>query len=373
MKKRIVSIMMAVTLAAALTAGCGNSGSGQAETTQAATTAAAETEAKAQDATDAETEAAETEAAPDNSSYSGTVMLYSSMQEDQLIAVKQAFEAKYPNVTMEYYFAGTSKVVTKISTEAQAGQVDADVIWVGDASDYVSFKNEGILQKYSSPEAEQIDDAYIDPEGYYTAARLVGVGIGYNTTMVSEEEAPKTWNDLLDEKWNDQIVMSDPGTAGTTAYWMNALMCDDNYGADFMQKLHDNGCYLESGTTATHNQLAAGAYKVGVCIDYVTANLAAEGSPIAFLYPDETVVIPSPIGLVANCANEENGKLLYDFLISKEGQEVLVANNLISVRNDVDQTADVGALAAKALESDMSELVENSSKNLEEFNKMYGL
>ena len=34
---------------------------------------------------------------------SGKVMLYSSMQEAQLQAIEQAFEAKYPTVDMEYY------------------------------------------------------------------------------------------------------------------------------------------------------------------------------------------------------------------------------------------------------------------------------
>lgn len=313
--------------------------------------------------------------APEQKTYSGKVMLYSSMQEDQLIAIKQAFENKYPGITMEYYFAATSKVVTKISTEAQAGHVDADVVWVGDASDYVSFKNAGILQQYTSPEAapDIIDPAYVDPDGYYTAGRLVGVGIAYNTVTVSEDEAPKTWNELLDEKWNDQIVMSDPGSAGTTAYWMNALMCSDRYGVEYMQKLKDNGCYLESGTTATHNQLAASAYQVGVCLDYVTANLAAEGAPIAFLYPEDTVSIPSPIGLVAGCNNEENGKLLYDFLLSREGQEILVANNLVSVRNDVEQAADVATMAARAMDCDLSKLAAESEANLDTFNKIFGL
>ena len=313
---------------------------------------------------------------PENNTpaYSGTVMLYSSMQEDQLVAIKQAFEKKYPGITMEYYFAGTSKVVTKISTEAQAGQVDADVIWVGDAADYVSFKNEGILQQYHSSELDSgaIDSAYVDPDGYYTAGRLVGVGIAYNTALVTAEEAPKTWNDLLDPKWNDQIVMSDPGTAGTTKYWMNAMMCSDTYGLDYMQKLHDNGCYLESGTTATHNQLAASAYKVGVCLDYVTANLVAEGSPIAFLYPEETVSIASPIGLVANCKNEVNGKLLYDFILSVEGQQVLVANNLVSVRSDVEQSVDLSAIPS-FLACDMAKLAEDADANLEAFNTLYGL
>ena len=304
--------------------------------------------------------------------YSGKVMLYSSMQEDQLLAIKEGFEKKYPGVTMEYYFAGTSKVVTKISTEAQAGHVDADVIWVGDAADYVSFKEEGILQQYTSPEAAGLDPNYIDAEGYYTAARLVGVGIAYNTVTVKPEDAPKTWSDLLDPKWKDQIVMSDPGTAGTTKYWMNAMMCSDKYGADYMQKLKDNGCLLESGTTATHNQLAAQAYQVGVCLDYVTANLVAEGSPIAFLYPEDTVSIASPIGLVKDCNNEENGKLLYDFILSKEGQEILVANNLVSVRSDVEQSVDLSAIPS-ILECDFAKLASDSGSNLENFNKIFGL
>lgn len=320
---------------------------------------------------DANAAPASTVATADNK---GTVMMYSSMQEDQLVAIKGAFEKKYPNIKMEYYFAGTSKVITKIATETQAGHVDADVIWVGDPADYASFKKQNILQKYSSAEASTIDAAYIDPEGYYTGARMMNMGISYNTSLVKPEEAPKSWNDLLDAKWNDQIVMTDPGSSGTSKYWANAIMCSEKYGKDYIQKLRDNGCYLESGTTATHNQLAASAYKVGVCLDYVTANLAEEGSPIAFVYPEDTVSIFSPIGLVANCANEANGKLLYDFILSQEGQKVLVANNLISVRSDVDQgSTDVAAIAQKALISNMADMVDKSEVNEPEFDRIFGL
>ena len=166
--------------------------------------------------------------------------------------------------------------------------------------------------------------------------------------------------------------MSEHFTAGTTKYWMNAMMCSDKYGADYMQKLKDNGYLLESGTTATHNQLAASAYQVGVCLDYVTANLVAEGSPIAFLYPEYTVSIASPIGLVKDCNNEENGKLLYDFILSKEGQEILVANNLVSVREDVEQAVDLTAIPSM-LDSDFAKLASDGKTNLETFNKIFGL
>ncbi|MBQ9433233.1 MAG: ABC transporter substrate-binding protein [Synergistaceae bacterium] len=304
---------------------------------------------------------------------SGKVMLYSSMQEDQLVAIKKGFEAKYPDIVLDYYFAGTGRVITKIATEHQAGQVAADVIWVGDPSDYLSFKKEGILQKYSSPEAAAIDAKFIDPDGYYTGARMMNMGIGYNSALVTPEDAPKSWNELLDPKWEGQVVMTDPSSAGTTKYFVAALLASPEYGEEYFRKLKANGCELESGTTATHNQVAASAYQVGIMLDYVSHNLMAQGSPIGFTYiPKDLISIFSPIGLVKGSPNNDNGKLLYDFILSKEGQEILVANNLLSVRNDVEMPGvDVAGIAKSAMTVDLEALAENSDNILARFDAIF--
>ena len=365
MKRKTWALVLAAAAALSMTA-CGGSSK------------PAETAAKAEETTAAQSEKTEDnskEEAKDDSAKdaSGTVMLYSSMQEDQLVAIKEGFEKKYPNIKMDYYFAGTGKVITKIATEHQSGQVAADVIWVGDPSDYISFKKEGILAKYSSPEASAIDSKFIDPDGYYTGARMMNMGIGYNTGLVTEEEAPKSWDDLLDPKWQNQIVMTDPSTAGTTKYFVGALLSDSKYGEDYFKKLKENGCELESGTTATHNQVAAGAYKVGIMLDYVTQNLIDEGSPLGFTYlPSDLVSIFSPIGLVEGCANEDNGKLLYDFILSKEGQKILVENNLLSVRNDVEQKGEsVDEIAKAAMSVDLQSLADNSDEIISTFDSVF--
>ncbi|MBQ6774535.1 MAG: ABC transporter substrate-binding protein [Synergistaceae bacterium] len=309
-----------------------------------------------------------------SSSFSASkVMLYSSMQEDQLVAIKHGFEAKYPDITMDYYFAGTGRVITKIATEHQAGQVAADVIWVGDPADYISFKREGILEKYSSPEAKYIDAKFIDPDGYYTGARMMNMGIGYNSAIVEPSEAPQSWLDLLDPKWEGQIVMTDPSSAGTTKYFVAALLANPEYGEDYFKKLRANGCELESGTTATHNQVAASAYHVGIMLDYVSHNLMAQGSPIGFTYLKKDLIsIFSPIGLVKGSPNNENGKLLYDFILSKEGQEILIANNLLSVRNDIKQDGvDVEGIAKSAMNVDLQSLANNSDKILNTFDNIF--
>ena len=305
---------------------------------------------------------------------SGKVMLYSSMQEAQLQAIEQAFEAKYPGVDMEYYYAGGGKLVTKMTTEAQdGGQIACDVVWLGDPSDYESFKANGWLMPYVSPETDHIAKEYIDAEGYYTAGRLVTMGIAWNIGLVEEADAPKTWEDLLDPKWNNQIIMTDPAQASTTKYWMAAMMQSEKYGPAFFEKLRENGVELESGTTATHNRVADASYMVGICLDYVSANLIAEGSPMAFHYTTEDVItMTSPVAMIKGCANEDNGKLLMDFILSKEGQEVLVANNLVSVRDDVEMQVDTSAIAAINMAVDFNDLGANLQNYLDNFNKIFG-
>jgi iron(III) transport system substrate-binding protein len=304
---------------------------------------------------------------------SGKVMLYSSMQEAQLQAIEQAFEAKYPTVDMEYYYAGGGKLVTEMTTEAKdGGQIASDVVWLGDPSDYESFKANGWLEPYVSPETEHIAKEYMDPEGYYTAGRLVTMGIAWNVGLVDEADAPKTWNDLLDPKWFNQIIMTDPSQASTTKYWMAAMMQSEKYGEAYFQALKDNGVELESGTTATHNRVADASYMVGICLDYVSANLMAQGSPMNFHYTtDDVITMTSPIALIKGCANEDNGKLLMDFILSKEGQEVLVANNLVSVRDDVEMQVDTSAIASVNMAVDYNDLGANLQSYLDKFNHIF--
>ncbi len=304
---------------------------------------------------------------------SGKVMLYSSMQEAQLQAIEKAFEEKYPTVDMEYYYAGGGKLVTKMTTEAQdGGQIASDLVWLGDPSDYEAFKANGWLEPYISPETEHIAKEYIDADGYYTAGRLVTMGIAW-FIGVDEADAPKTWNDLLDPKWNNQIIMTDPSQASTTKYWMAAMMQNPKYGEAYFQALKDNGVELESGTTATHNRVADASYQVGICLDYVSANLIAEGSPMAFHYTTEDVItMTSPIAIIKGCANPDNARLLMDFILSKEGQEVLVANNLVSVRDDVEMQVDTSAIAAINMEVDYADLGANLQNYLDTFNKIFG-
>ena len=110
-----------------------------------------------------------------------------------------------------------------------------------------------------------------------------------------------------------------------------------------------------------------------MCLDYVTENLKSKGSTIEFVYPKQDIIsIYSPIALVKGAKNEENAKKLYDFILSKEGQEVLVQNNMLSVRKDVKQKGvTIEEIAKNAMKVDLEKLAANAKNVLDEFDAIF--
>ncbi len=95
---------------------------------------------------------------------------------------------------MDYYQAGTGKIKTKIATEQQAGQVAAaDLLWVGDASDYLTFK---ASRAFWGVRFWNRKDSGCVQKILTTSTRRTSGGYGHgvlNTQNVTEEEAPKHW------------------------------------------------------------------------------------------------------------------------------------------------------------------------------------
>ena len=311
----------------------------------------------------------EEEAPPEKSE----VMLYSSMQVKQIQAIKAGFEEKYPDITMNYQFGGTDTIITKLNTEVQFNDVRADVIWAGNPSSYLKLKEKRMLNPYISPEAEGISPLFKDPEDYYVGARLFSAVIAYNTDLVKPKDVPHRWEDLLDEQWRDKIIVADPHSSGSSAYILSALMQHPDYGPNFFEQLRDNGCMLEYGTTATHKQVADGDYAICIGLDYVAANFMDDGAPMAISYPkSDGIFVYCPIGLVANCPNEVNGKLLYDYILSQEGQSLLVSNHLVSIRDDVNQpSSSVQERMDGSMDIDLSDICRMENQYLRDFDRIF--
>lgn len=322
-----------------------------------------------------ETKSTNTKGADVNASYKGTVMMYSSTGEDVIIALKKAFEAKYPNVKLDYYSATSGKCVTKLSTEFQSNSVTCDLAWLADPSAMIKLKEQNHLEQYVSPSAKGIDAKFKDADGYYTGARLLMMGITYSTTTCSDAEAPTNWDGVLADTFKKQIVLTDPTGSGSTKALVYALVHNDKYGWDYFKKLADMGAELQSSSGSTNNAIAAGSYKIAFGVDYNTKNLMAEGSPIGWHDTGDIVAVPCPIAIPTGAPHLELAKLLYDFILDPNGGQMLLTQyNITPVVDGVTLPKGMltaNAIAAKALPIDWQDLSKVSNALLDQFDSYF--
>ncbi|HSR11686.1 MAG TPA: extracellular solute-binding protein, partial [Thermodesulfobacteriota bacterium] len=139
--------------------------------------------------------------------------VYTSMKEVLIGKLAETFSKKNPQVDFDYYSAGAGKLMAKIAAERQSGKIAADILWTSEIPDFYQLKNQGLLEKYVSPESAAILSPVKDPEGAFTPARLGTLGLAYNTKKVSDP--PKSWQDLLDKRFKDGFGIANPALSGT--------------------------------------------------------------------------------------------------------------------------------------------------------------
>lgn len=352
--KKVVGCLLALLLIAGSFAGCGKAPGAANEAED--TTAAAE------------------EAAAEAEKIEGSVMLYSSMKDDQLAALKEGFTKKYPDVKMDYYTAGTGDVITKITTEQQAGGISADLLWVGDPTHYVDMKAKGMLETYESPEAQYVPEIFRDPDNQFCGARIVTMGFVYNTVLVKPEEVPKTWEDLLSPRFKDQVGFTDPTFSGTALTTLAGLVNDPAYGWEYFEKLKANGLMLEKGSSSVVTKVGAGEYQVSIGADYIARTMMNQGATMGFVLPEKGVpLVASPIAIFKGTKNLEAARLLYDYILSEDGQNILVETFTSPVRiglklEGVDPIDDI---AKKAFSVDEVKLIGEKQAYLDKFDSIF--
>ena len=96
-------------------------------------------------------------------------------------------------IKVEYVEISTGKALAQL--QAENGNTTADIWFGGGVDSYIAATDLGYLEQYVSPEAENINPAYSDKDGYWTGLALVPAGFLVNNDVLAERnlEAPKTW------------------------------------------------------------------------------------------------------------------------------------------------------------------------------------
>ncbi|HWP57011.1 MAG TPA: extracellular solute-binding protein [Candidatus Acidoferrales bacterium] len=274
-------------------------------------------------------------------------------------SLAKAFEQRYPGVKVEIYRATSERLLTKILTETRSGRHAFDVV-------SINVEMFGVLQrnKLIGPHRSASFDAYpkgfVDPQGYWTSIYYNPYTVAHNTRMVKPSEAPQRWEDLLDPKWKGKLGMDN-----TKYAWSNALIeiMGQEKAVKFFRALAEQNIDYRGSYTLLAQLMAAG--EIPVCAYNSVSSierLKGNGAPIDWVRMKSP--IPASVvvaGVASNAARPNAGKLLYEFLVSKEGQEIYAAHDKIVARKDIR-----GGLMAEMKNLDIRP---NGPSTEEEFNK----
>ena len=301
---------------------------------------------------------------------SGPLRLYTSQPEADAAQTVAAFNALYPDVTVELFRSGTEEVVSRFLLEAEAGTPQADVLLLADAPTFEILKARDLLTAYDAPNVADLGAAYYDPEGYYYGTKLIATVIVYNTNLVTEPVT--SWQEL--SQLQDQVAMPSPSYSGAAAYNLSVLKRTEGVGFDYYENLNANNVFLTQGNGAVFRAVAAGEKPYGMMVEFVPIREAKNGSPVAVVYPDEGVpAITEPVGIVAGTPNLAAAQAFVDFLLSEEGQTLAADMGYMPLREDVAAPEGFPALSdLKLLSVDAKTLAETRDADKEEFATLFG-
>ena len=244
------------------------------------------------------------------------------------------FEKKYPFVRASQWRNDSKNIIRKVLEEARAGRALADVVETT-ADGMGLLKREGLFQEYYSPEARYYPSE-LKPRGksgfFYLPNRETYNSLGFNTNSVPPATAPHSLKDLIDPKWKGKMAIT---STTTGARWVgNAL---ETLGREFLDKLAEQDISVQDMAPASLiNLVVSGEIPLSPTIFDANVTLARrKGAPVEWRPLEPVVTTVGSAGLLAKAANPHTALLFIDYLLSKEGQQLIMKGGLWSPREDI--------------------------------------
>jgi iron(III) transport system substrate-binding protein len=245
--------------------------------------------------------------------------------------VYKAFGDKYPFIKVAAQRNDSSVMTRLIMEEASANTFNVDAIELTTGGLY-PLRDADLLQPYWSPELAAYRKEAIEAGNHWVIDYESYLSLGYNTNLVSETDAPKTYDDLLDPKWKGKMAL--PGTT-TMANWLGAVLREKDEA--YVRKLGQQQIRIyEVSARAVANLVISGEVPLSPAIyNSHVANSQEQGAPIAWralggVYPTTDGAV-----IAAHAPHPFAAMLFVDFVLSTEGQKIFQKLGYSSARTDL--------------------------------------
>jgi iron(III) transport system substrate-binding protein len=303
----------------------------------------------------------------DEAKKEGKVIYYTTMNMSETAKLVNAFKKKYSSIDVKVYRTGDEALLTKIETEARLGKHFWDVVAITGFAGYHLFEK-GYFSKYDSPERKSIPRGFKDKEGYWTSNYTNTHILVYNTDMVPKNQAPKSYQDLLDPKWKGKMALD----AKDYEWFANIVeFMGGEKGIGYMKKLAAQDLRMQRGHTLLTQLVAAGELPIGIAMyGHRVESMKKQGAPLEWVGLNPVVANLHPIALSARPPHPNGGRLLVDFMLSKQAAKIIQSMSRIPDRTDVPPDPPTLIEGVPVLPSDLS-LVKDYNRYVKLFREIF--
>ncbi len=267
-------------------------------------------------------------ASPVQAQDSGQINVICSVQAEWCNMIQTVF-ARTTGIKVNMSLKGSGEALAQLIAERANPKTD---VWFGGTGDpHLQAAEQGLSLEYKSPSLPQLH-AWAQQQASQSAYKTVGIysgplGFGYNTELVAKKKmpVPKSWADLLNPVYKNEIQVANPASSGT-AYTMIAtlvqLMGEDK-AFEYMKGLHKNiATYTRSGTGPI-KAVARGETTVSISFVHDGPGEAMQGFPVATITPAEgTGAEIGSMSLIKGARNLDNAKKFYEWALTASAQEM---------------------------------------------------
>lgn len=250
----------------------------------------------------------------------GRLLLYSALSLEEANPLLEAFTKKYPFIRAEIYRASTEDVALKVITEYRGRKYLADVIELSNI-DLGKVQNEGILTPFLSPRAGAYPRSAKSAQGYWVMTRANMLVAGYNTRLVAAADVPKSYDDLLNPRWQGKMAIEADDQIWLASLWE---FWGEARAREYFARLGRQGLQVRKGHSALAELISAGEVPLSPHVyNHRAEQLKRRGAPMDWTVLDPVVAVPQMIGLARRAPNPNAAMLFIDYMLSAEGQGVL--------------------------------------------------
>lgn len=305
--------------------------------------------------------------------------IYTAYENDDLNAYKKAFEADNPGITINWVRDSTGVIAARLMAEKD--NTRADAVWGLAVTNVDLLKKNGLLQAYTPKGFAAIAPKFRDssnPPYWFGNSGWIGA-ITYNEIEGKKRgiPPPKTWTDLADPIYKDQIVMPHPASSGTGFIFVSAWLqtMGEQEAWKFMDKLHQNVAFYTHSGSSPAVMAARGERVVGLGIELRGARLKEEGAPIQLIFPAEGLGWEmNAFAIMKGTKNLQAVRQLAEWAASEKAMRIYGATrSVVAIPSMAAKIPNIPAdIPDRLMKQDFAWASSNMQRILDEWEKRYG-